>query len=198
MYYDSYDPSAVWAAVGSYIACIFFFAVVIVAFMIWLYWRILSKAGYNGAWALLMLVPGINTFVSFGILLVLAFGEWPALRKAAYAPPMTPAYQPPSAPPPPAGDAQYPGYSAPAAAPAPQVAPPVAPIAPPVAPVVAPPVADAGWPEPAAPAPAPEPQAAPEAPAAPEAIAEAAPEMPVEPEAAPADAEPPAPPADQD
>ena len=180
MYYDNYDPQALWAALGTYIACIFFFALVIFGLMIWLYWRVLSKAGYNGAWALLMLIPGINTFVSLGILLVLAFGDWPALRRPAYAP-APPAYQPPVAPPPPASGAAFPGYSTPVA-PAPQAAPPVAPMVAPVEPPVAPPP-DAGWPAPA-PAPAPAPEAPAPAPAA-------APEV-------PADVEPPAPPAAQD
>ena len=36
-------------------------------------WRILQRAGFNGAWALLMLVP----LVGFVVLWVLAFVKWP-------------------------------------------------------------------------------------------------------------------------
>lgn len=36
-------------------------------------WRILHRAGFNGAWALLMLVP----LVGFVVLWVLAFVKWP-------------------------------------------------------------------------------------------------------------------------
>ncbi|MBV7457303.1 hypothetical protein KW843_22675 [Acidovorax sp. sif1233] len=36
-------------------------------------WRILERAGYSGAWALLMFVP----FVGFALLWVLAFVKWP-------------------------------------------------------------------------------------------------------------------------
>jgi len=44
-----------------------------VAFAIWVHWRILAKAGYNGALALLILIP-LGALVP---LLMLAFGRWP-------------------------------------------------------------------------------------------------------------------------
>jgi len=47
------------------------------AFSIYCWWRIFSKAGYSGAMSLLMLLPGIGLFV---MVLILAFGDWPALR----------------------------------------------------------------------------------------------------------------------
>lgn len=181
MYYDSYDPNAVWAALGSYMACIFFFAIVLVALMIWVYWRILSKAGYNGAWALLVLVPFIGGFAGLGILLVLAFGNWPALRRQAYAPPSVPPYQPPAPPiaPMAAEGTQYQGYSGPPAAP--YVEPPVPTTPPATAPPVAMPVvAEGAWPEPqpAAPAAPPAPEVAPPAPEAVLPAPEAAPAAP--------------------
>lgn len=37
-------------------------------------WRIVSKAGYNGAFSLLLLVPFVNVIA----LWVFAFAEWPA------------------------------------------------------------------------------------------------------------------------
>ena len=168
--YDYSDPQAILAGLGTYFACVAFFVVAIVALQIWLYWRVLSKAGYNGAWALLILVPFIGAFASFGILLVLAFGDWPALRRQAYAPPAVPSYQPPYQPPAPPAAAppaqQYQGYGGPAAPPAP------APYTPPAPPVQAMPEPSAppvqAMPEPPAPAaPEPAPQAPPTEPSAP-------------------------------
>ncbi len=49
-------------------------AVIIVPF-----WQIFSKAGYSGWLSLLMLLPFINLIALF----VLAFSDWPALRKKA-------------------------------------------------------------------------------------------------------------------
>ncbi|MBV9232634.1 MAG: hypothetical protein JO030_01215 [Candidatus Eremiobacteraeota bacterium] len=46
----------------------------LVAFSIWLYWRIFAKAGYNGAMSLLNLIPGVGTLIC---IIVLAFGRWP-------------------------------------------------------------------------------------------------------------------------
>jgi uncharacterized membrane protein YhaH (DUF805 family) len=46
----------------------------IVAFTIWVYWRIFVKAGYNGAMALLNLIPGIGQLIC---IIILAFGRWP-------------------------------------------------------------------------------------------------------------------------
>jgi hypothetical protein len=39
-------------------------------------WRILSKAGYSGAWSLLYLVPVVNIIA----LWVFAFADWPATQ----------------------------------------------------------------------------------------------------------------------
>lgn len=41
-------------------------------------WRIASKAGYSGAWSLLLLVPIINLVVIW----IFAFMRWPAQRSA--------------------------------------------------------------------------------------------------------------------
>ena len=186
-YYDSYDASQILGWIGAYAACIIIFVFLMFALMIVAYWKILEKAGYSGVWSLLMLVPGINSLASLGILLFLAFSEWPALRRPmgatvppAYPPPLgvTPAYVPPApAPtqpmyaPPPAPMAQAPAPVAPVepvvAPPAPEVAPPVAapePIAPPVEPA-APPAMPEPVIEPIAEPPAPpEPPTMPEAP----------------------------------
>src|SRR5438093_1622519 len=48
------------------------------AFSIFVMWRILSRAGYSGGLSFLMLIPGIGALIIF---LMLAFGDWPALRE---------------------------------------------------------------------------------------------------------------------
>lgn len=50
------------------------------AVQVWLFYRVFAKAGYNGWWGLLCLIPGIGLFVS---LVVLAFDTWPIHRAAA-------------------------------------------------------------------------------------------------------------------
>ncbi|HZY97859.1 MAG TPA: hypothetical protein VFE35_12260 [Candidatus Cybelea sp.] len=70
----------------------------VVAFSLWVYWRIFAKAGYNGALSLLNLIPGVGPLIC---VLILAFGRWPiedeldALRAGASAG----ARVPPPAPP---------------------------------------------------------------------------------------------------
>jgi hypothetical protein len=41
------------------------------------FWRLFSKAGFSGWWSLLMIVPVANLIALY----VLAFSNWPALRK---------------------------------------------------------------------------------------------------------------------
>ena len=73
--------------------------VAILAFTVYIYWRIFVKAGYNGALSLLNLVPGVGPLV---VMVILAFGRWPiedelaALRAGAPMPgPMPPPAMPP-------------------------------------------------------------------------------------------------------
>jgi len=54
-----------------------FFALAMLAFQIWLFWRIFAKAGYNGAMALLILIPVFGPLI---VLCALAFGNWPIHR----------------------------------------------------------------------------------------------------------------------
>ncbi len=62
--------SAIATFAVAYVIVIF----AIIAFMIWLYWRIFAKAGYNGALSLLNLIPGVGQLIC---LIILAFGRWP-------------------------------------------------------------------------------------------------------------------------
>gem|GEM_PF-1327298 len=61
------------AAFAGFMAIWVIIAIAIFIFSIYIYWRIASKAGYNGALSLLMLVPVVNLLV----LLLFAFSEWP-------------------------------------------------------------------------------------------------------------------------
>ena len=58
-------------------AFIAIFALAILAFQIWLFWRIFSKAGYSGGMAFLVLIPAFGALIA---MCVLAFGNWPILR----------------------------------------------------------------------------------------------------------------------
>ena len=65
------------AAAGVIATVMIVYAIVIlalIAFSIWVYWRIFAKAGYNGALSLLNLVPGVGPLIC---MLILAFGRWP-------------------------------------------------------------------------------------------------------------------------
>ena len=77
---------------------IIFFIVLIglafLAFFIFLYWRIFTKAGLSGPLSLLILIPGIGPVIP---LCILAFSEW----KVVPAPQLYPGLQPYPPPPPP-------------------------------------------------------------------------------------------------
>jgi uncharacterized membrane protein YhaH (DUF805 family) len=70
----STDTSAYSGLLAAGIVVYVIFILAIVAFSIWIYWRILTKAGFNGALALLILIPGIGSLI---VILMLAFGKWP-------------------------------------------------------------------------------------------------------------------------
>jgi hypothetical protein len=55
------------------------FGLAMMALQVFIFWRIFTRVGYSGAYGLLMLVPLVNV----GMLLFLAFGEWPVLRELA-------------------------------------------------------------------------------------------------------------------
>ncbi|WP_445372650.1 hypothetical protein ACH518_09090 [Methylomonas sp. HW2-6] len=50
-----------------------------ILFCLWLGNRILQKAGFDGRWALVLLVPVVNIIMIW----VFAFGSWPNLRSGA-------------------------------------------------------------------------------------------------------------------
>lgn len=49
----------------------------LVAFSVFVWWRIISRTGHSGWLSLLMFIPVANIVV----LLILAFGEWPIYRE---------------------------------------------------------------------------------------------------------------------
>lgn len=53
------------------------FAVSMLLFKIFLWWRVFSKTGYNGAFSLLILAP----FGTLIMLCVLAFSQWPISKQ---------------------------------------------------------------------------------------------------------------------
>lgn len=65
------------ATASAFAALAFVYVIVllaIVAFSLWVYWRIFAKAGFNGALSLLNLIPGVGSLIC---VLILAFGRWP-------------------------------------------------------------------------------------------------------------------------
>ncbi len=52
---------------------------VYVLFCLWLGYRILQKAGFDGRWALVLLVPIVNIVMIW----IFAFSPWPSLRDKA-------------------------------------------------------------------------------------------------------------------
>ena len=54
------------------------FGMAALAFMVYCYWRICTKAGFAGPMALLMLVPGFGAII---LVLMLAFADWPIHRQ---------------------------------------------------------------------------------------------------------------------
>lgn len=55
---------------------VIYFAAVIIALIPW--WRIARKAGYSGAWSLVIFIPLVN----FIVLYWFAFSKWPLERRA--------------------------------------------------------------------------------------------------------------------
>jgi hypothetical protein len=71
--HDHTANGAVLAALSAYFLFIAIVGLALIALHVIVYWRIASKAGYNGALSLLMFVPLAN----FIVLIIFAFSEWP-------------------------------------------------------------------------------------------------------------------------
>jgi hypothetical protein len=68
-----YDPTAFFASFGVFFGVLLLVDLVILGFTIYLYWKVATKAGYPGAYSLLLLVPIANIV----IIIMFAFQEWP-------------------------------------------------------------------------------------------------------------------------
>ena len=78
---DSSQASNAGAAFGSLLGgallCYFLFILLLIVGMVFVYYKIVERTGYNGWMALLMFVPLLN----IGLLLYLAFADWPIQRE---------------------------------------------------------------------------------------------------------------------
>ena len=76
------DPDPNGAAMAGLMAfgCVFWVILILaaIAFPIFCFWRIFTKAGYNGAMSLIWLIPFVGPLV---VICTLAFGTWPNERK---------------------------------------------------------------------------------------------------------------------
>lgn len=77
-YSRSFDPDAFFAVAGIFLLFALVIAVVTSVFIVWLYYRIFEKAGFNGWYGLLSLIPSFGPLICIAIL---AFSEWPANEK---------------------------------------------------------------------------------------------------------------------
>lgn len=75
--YDTSSGQQLGAILASFGLIFGLISIAAVVFAVIVYWKIFSKAGYNGAMSLLMFVPIANLIV----LCILAFGEWPIHRE---------------------------------------------------------------------------------------------------------------------
>jgi hypothetical protein len=134
---SSSDAAAIGSLIGGFVFCYVLFILLLVAAMVFIYYKIFQKTGNSGWMGLLMLVPIVN----IGMFLYLAFSDWPVarenrdLRARLGYPPTGDLYAagygapyPPQGPPmaPNAPSVPYPGgqpYASPAPQPQPQPAP---------------------------------------------------------------------------
>jgi len=92
---DPQQQQQIAGMVAGFMGVFLIFGLAVVAFGIFLFWRIFTKAGLSGPLALLVLVPGVGWII---VLCILAFSEWKVtpVPAAQYYPPVYP--PPPSTP----------------------------------------------------------------------------------------------------
>lgn len=77
------DPSNMMAMMGPYFAVIMIVGLAIAVFSIFCWWKIFSKAGYNGALSLVFLagiIPLIGPLICLILFIWFAFADWPATK----------------------------------------------------------------------------------------------------------------------
>jgi uncharacterized membrane protein YhaH (DUF805 family) len=98
---DTQQSQHVGAAIAGMMGFFLLFGLAVLAFFIFLYWRIFTKAGLSGPLSLLVLVPGVGPII---VVCILAFADWKVVPIAQYPiglQPYPPPPPPPSYPPPP-------------------------------------------------------------------------------------------------
>jgi len=86
-------------AVAGMMGVFFLIWLVIMAFIVFCFWRIFTKAGMAGALSLILIIPGIGPLI---VVCLLAFGDWkviPITQATALPPHYTPPTSYPPAPP---------------------------------------------------------------------------------------------------
>lgn len=99
---DQYQQQHIAGLMAGMGAFFFLIGLLVMAFLIFCYWRIFTKAGLAGPLALLMLIPFVGWLV---VLCILAFAQWnvvPAPPQYGTLPPNYPPVYPPAPPNPPA------------------------------------------------------------------------------------------------
>ena len=86
------------------------FAFAVVAFFVYLFWKIFTKAGLPGPLSLLWLIPGIGWLIA---LCILAFSEWKVVPVGSAYGTLPPGYPPANYPPANYPPANYPPTSQP-------------------------------------------------------------------------------------
>jgi len=76
------NAAASMLGVGAFVAIVVYFIILLgmIALFIWIFWKIFTKAGFNGALAFLNLVPGVGNLIC---ILILAFSAWPVENELA-------------------------------------------------------------------------------------------------------------------
>jgi UPF0716 family protein affecting phage T7 exclusion len=75
--YLSHSPDAAPIFIALFTMFIAFFVLVVIAIKLLIFCKIFSKAGYNWALGLLMMIPIANIIMAF----FLAFADWPVRRE---------------------------------------------------------------------------------------------------------------------
>jgi hypothetical protein len=108
---QTYQTTSSSGGAGAALGVFLLFYLVIFVFVLFAWARIITKAGYSGAWVLVGLVPIVNLVMFF----VFAFSDWPALQgRRSAGPPAGYGYGTPGFGPPPAATGADPrfGYGA--------------------------------------------------------------------------------------
>jgi len=77
---STYDSTNTGTALGAFVLIWILIYVALIVLMVIAWWKIASKAGYSGAWALILFVPIANII----FFLIFAFSKWPILQELEF------------------------------------------------------------------------------------------------------------------